>query len=148
MKQIAYIFDIDGTLADNEHRVHFITKCKPKDYKSFYRAQSDDKPIMDVILLCRALKLSHYPIILLTGRPNEYRELCEKWLKQNWIPYDMLLMRNTGDFRPDNVIKEEIYFREIEPHFTILGVFEDRKRCVDMWRKLGITCYQPKELNE
>lgn len=22
------------------------------------------------------------------------------------------------------------------------GVFEDRKQCVDMWRSLGLTCYQ------
>lgn len=51
-------------------------------------------------------------------------------------------MRPDGDHRPDYVIKREIYEREIKDKYDVIGVFEDRQRCVDMWRALGLTCFQ------
>ena len=51
-------------------------------------------------------------------------------------------MRETNDYRQDAVIKKEIYEKEIEGKYCIQGVFEDRTQCVNMWRKLGLTCFQ------
>lgn len=49
-----YIFDIDGTLADLSHRLHFIQK-KPADWDGFFAACSDDAPIPEVIELIQRL---------------------------------------------------------------------------------------------
>jgi hypothetical protein len=46
-------------------------------------------------------------------------------------------MRAAGDFRPDDEIKSELA-DEVEKTYKILGVFDDRKRVVDMWIKRGI----------
>lgn len=32
------VFDLDGTLADCEHRIHHITK-EPKDWRAFFEAE-------------------------------------------------------------------------------------------------------------
>ena len=81
-------------------------------------------------------------IIFLTGRPETARPLTEKWLKKNvpGINYT-LLMRSSSDFRSGEIVKSEIWEKEINPKYNTLCVFEDSNKCVDMWRELGIlTC--------
>lgn len=53
-----------------------------------------------------------------------------------------IYMRKTGDRRPDDVVKEEMIQRMRDDGLEPYVVFEDRKRCVDMWRRNGITCLQ------
>lgn len=153
----AYIFDIDGVLADCSHRLHFIQQ-EPKDWKSFYENSDKDEVIQPNKETLRLLSnsLSGLPtrgILFVTGRTETYRELTTTWLKVNvWGCFgnfydDMLFMRKDGDFRPDWEIKKEIYENEIKSQYEILGVFEDRTQVVQMWRSLGLTCYQVCEGN-
>ena len=51
-------------------------------------------------------------------------------------------MRATGDFRPDSVVKEEIYNNHIKDNYYVAGVFDDRDSVVKLWRDLGLTCFQ------
>ena len=51
-------------------------------------------------------------------------------------------MRNANDYRPDEVIKKEIYEREIKGKYDIICVFDDRNKVVDMWREEGFLCCQ------
>lgn len=44
-----YIFDLDGTLALNEHRQHFINGDGKKDWESFFNALDGDEPNHGVI---------------------------------------------------------------------------------------------------
>lgn len=63
----------------------------------------------------------------------------------NQVPFDRLLLRHTGDQRADNIVKAEIYDAHIEPHFTVIGVVDDRRNVVEMWRSRGLTCFQVAE---
>ena len=51
-------------------------------------------------------------------------------------------MRAAGDDRKDEIIKREIYNREIKPAFDVLCVLDDRDQVVRMWRAMGLTCLQ------
>ena len=51
-------------------------------------------------------------------------------------------MRDTGDGRPDNVVKLEIFDREVRERYNVVGVFDDRNKVVSMWRSLGLTVFQ------
>ena len=51
-------------------------------------------------------------------------------------------MRPHDDFRKDDVIKAEIYEKEILPYYHVLFVVEDRKSVVEMWREKGVVCLQ------
>lgn len=155
-KRLAFIFDIDGTLADCAHRLHFIQPSPgmihfPKeevdwapDWESFYAACVDDKPIEGVCTVLDFLTDGGAYIIFVTGRPEKYRTQTTEWLKR-YLPgvaaHD-LFMRPNGDHRPDYKVKEEIFKTCIEPNYVVHGVFEDRGQCVNMWRGLGLQCYQ------
>lgn len=153
-----YIFDIDGTLADCSHRLHFIEPADNAtftydgklefnpDWESFYRDCVNDKPIAPTVELLRALQEYGANIIYITGRPCKYMNETIQWLvKYTDSPVKGLYMRKNDDHRPDYIVKKEIYETQIKPNLkneSVWGVFEDRKQCVDMWRSLGLTCYQ------
>lgn len=138
MKQKVFIFDIDGTLSDCSHRLHFIQR-NPADWDSFYSQCLHDAPKVDVCRVCRELS---YPVIYITGRTQDVRKETDKWLTFNDLPHGMLFMRPAGDHRPDYELKREIYEKYIKDRYDVVGVFEDRNQVVEMWRELGLTCFQ------
>ena len=145
-----YIFDIDGTLADLSHRLHFIQK-KPADWGGFFAACPGDSPILDVIHLCQRLAFGNSDkIILVSGRSDEIEDATIEWLYRYKVPFTSLYMRHAGDYREDSIVKEELLaevmcdWREDLP---IVGVFEDRKQVVDMYRAKGLRVFQVAEGN-
>lgn len=148
-----YIFDLDGTLADIEHRLHHIQGQK-KDWRAFFAACVDDKPIEPVIRTFKALRKGGAEIWIWSGRSDEVMNETADWLRRHglfsnlpvWIPRrapESLRMRKAGDHRNDDVLKYE-WLSEIEPpeYARLAGVFEDRTRVVEMWRRAGIPCFQ------
>jgi hypothetical protein len=81
-------------------------------------------------------------VILVSGRVERTREKTVAWLKESFVHYDALLMRPDGDFRADDVLKEEILDRDILPNYAVDMAFDDRDRVVAMWRRRGIPCLQ------
>ena len=137
------IFDIDGTLADNTHRRHFVERPKgEKDWKSFNAGMHLDVPNKAVVTLLHAAKAVNLSTILATGRGEEYRKITEAWLLAHFISYDLLMMRPAKDYRPDTEIKKEMLEKMradgYEPHFVV----DDRNSVVAMWRDAGITTFQ------
>ena len=157
MKQQTIVFDIDGTLANNEHRLHFLVE-ETKDWESFYQNMGHDSPIEPLRTVCGALIAmkdmvrsigadAKYDVIFCTTRPSNYRGVTIRWLKKYIIPNELnkdvvLYMRNAGDTRPDYVVKEELLAKMRADRYEPILVFEDRKSVVDMWRKNGIQCCQ------
>lgn len=140
-----YIFDIDGTLADCSHRLHFIQQ-KPADWSAFFAACSEDDPILDVLAVASSLYDESHGIVLISGRSDECRDKTESWLRRR-IPYTNLYMRRAGDHRPDNIVKSELLDKFIQeyPGISIGGVFEDRQQVVDMYRARGLRVFQVAE---
>lgn len=139
-KQDCIICDLDGTLCLHQGR-------SPYDLSKVL----EDKPNEQLIKILTALNMQ-YPIIFLSGREDV--DNCKNdtitWISNNYMSkisdsslkgWD-LKMRNKNDYRPDEVIKEEIYHSEIEPHYNVLCVFDDRDKVVKMWRDLGLLCNQ------
>jgi uncharacterized HAD superfamily protein len=83
--QEVVLADIDGTLAEVEHRRHFIRNGN-KDWEAFLSAAHQDSPVEPVVKVVKLLSKS-VPIICCTGRGEEYRDLTETWLKKHDIPY-------------------------------------------------------------
>ncbi len=129
----AWLVDVDGTLAIRTSRAPF-------DWSE----AGSDLPNHPVVTVVRALSASSNKtsIILVTGREEKIRGLTEEWLERHSIPYHLLLMRENGDYRRDEILKSEIYWRRIAPYFSVEGVIDDRNRVVNMWRSLGLVCFQ------
>lgn len=136
----AIIVDLDGTLADNSHRVHHITGEK-KDWKTYNSLIPNDR-INDWCDTIVKKFFGPWSVLLVTGRPESTRKDCEEWLRKYSVPYTQLLMRGSGDFRADWIVKEMIYQDEIKNKYQTLFVLDDRKTVVEMWRRNGLTCLQ------
>ncbi len=141
MKEKAIIVDIDGTLANVNHRVHYV-KSTPKEWKKFHSEASNDKVNSWCESIITAMKNNGYKIILVTGRDAPYKDMTISWLSKNNISHDLLYMRPDKDFREDSIIKKEIYEAKIKEFFDVEFVLEDRLQVVKMWRSLGLTCLQ------
>jgi len=138
MKPIA-IFDLDGTLANIEHRIRFIAS-KPKDWASYYAACWADGAYIDIIDVTRALGLTSHYILILTGRSAVAMRDTVIWLREHDVRWDELRMRAIGDRRPDTIVKPEML--HVAERERVSLVFEDRARMVDTWRSMGLTCLQ------
>lgn len=133
----AIIVDIDGTLADCEHRRKFLLQT-PKDWKSFHdRCDRDSLNVWCADLLCRYQR--DHTIILVSGRVRESYQKTVDWLDSYDVPYAKLFMREKGDYRDDTILKKEIYEREIKGIYEVTFVLDDRKRLAEMWRAEGLT---------
>ncbi len=140
-----YIFDLDGTIANIEHRRYFVTGEK-KDWDSFNAACINDTENKDVVMLLRTLSWCGYRIIIFSGRSQKFREITSIWLRNAEIYYEHLEMRKVNDFTPDEELKR-MWLNEYIDDGTfkksdISGVFDDRQKVVDMWRGEGLTCFQ------
>ena len=134
------VFDIDGTLALIEHRLHFI-KNKPKNWKAFNKGIPMDilnSPVADV-LFRMAYDLDNIMIIA-TGREETVRKDTEEWLnKYGILPHvEKVYMRNAKDYRDDGIVKAE-FVEDITTNFgKPVMWFDDRPRVVKAIRKMGI----------
>ena len=93
---MVFIFDLDGTLCDNSHRLKFI-QGEVKDWEGFHSLQGDDKPIWEVITVARALATAGQTLIYVTGRMEKGRNITQSWLDKYRLPKGALLMRKDGD---------------------------------------------------
>lgn len=142
------VFDIDGTLAKIDHRLHHIKK-KPKDWASFDSSISEDEVNEPVASVLRAMFDAKHTILLASGRNERSRDRTERWLLDNGLNlHDELYMRPKMDYRCDSIVKKEILDQIIIDYGKPDMVFDDRPRVVNMWRENGIfvfDVYQGKE---
>jgi len=141
--KFAALFDVDGTIADNRWRRHFV-ECPPgmKDWKAFNRGMCNDKPSLPVVAMLHACKAIGLHTLLTTGRSEDFREVTENWMNRRFIRYDKLYMRLSKDNRDDTLVKLDILERLRIDGFEPFMVFDDRDKVVKMWRDQGLTCFQ------
>lgn len=143
----AYLFDIDGTLADCSHRLHHI-QSTPKDWDSFFAGCAGDAPILHIIELARTLgTVPGRSIVYVSGRSDQCRQETRDWLHRHHLPAGPLYMRRAGDHRDDDVIKLELLAKLRDDGFEPILAFDDRNRVVAAWRAAGIPCAQVAEGN-
>ena len=95
------VFDIDGTLANVNHRRHWVAS-KPKNWAAWDAAMKFDTPHEDIVwLLDKFLADGNTRIILCSGRGSEHRAVTEQWLKDHkgklklhWLVLDQRSKRN------------------------------------------------------
>lgn len=140
------IFDIDGTLSDPTHRLHYVTNGN-KRWNEFFSGMGADGCHQDIADLLKTM-MARYSIILCSGRPKNYSTETRRWLQEHNILYDALYMRPEGDYRPDHVVKLELLAKMREDGWNPSLVIDDRPSVVAAWREAGLTCLQCRDWNE
>jgi len=130
-KYTVFYVDIDGVLADIQHR---LTHKDKKDYDAFYGlTMADDEPDQCGINFVEALikgyqhgivENTKIVVVLVTGRPERTRSITELWLQANTPAlYDQMnnmLMREDGDHRSSEIVKTELISQYIAEEDLIM----------------------------
>lgn len=135
------VFDIDGTLANIEHRRHFVA-TKPKNWKAFTAGIPHDTPHEDIVWLARRLFVHNTTVILCSGRGEESRKVTEEQMKDFGVTFDDLYMRPAGDHRQDSIVKVELLHQIRAKYGNPYLWFDDRKQVVDAIRAEGVRVLQ------
>ncbi|WP_377268166.1 hypothetical protein [Peterkaempfera sp. SMS 1(5)a] len=128
------VFDLDGTLADTSHRLHFLDR-RPRDWAAFFAAAPQDPPLPRGVELALA-GTEEYETVYLTGRPERCRRDTVDWLARHNLPDGRLLMRRGQDRRPARVTKPELLKRLARGRVVALVVDDDRLVC-EAYRRAG-----------
>ena len=136
------IFDVDGTIADVEHRRHLVSGSN-KDWKNFRLATEKDTPVQWVCDIAKRFIAQGDEVAFFSARNESERKITEKQISE-WIGdgHKGVFLRPNGDFRPDEEFKSELADKFEELGGKIDLVFDDRNKVVDMWRQRGTTVVQ------
>jgi hydroxymethylpyrimidine pyrophosphatase-like HAD family hydrolase len=132
---VIVICDLDGTLALRGDR-------GPFDYSRV----GEDAPNPAVVLTAKLWLHAGYTLVFVSARDDSCYDETKAWLEKNKLYSNQngnlfLYMRRTGDYRADDIVKRELYDEHISPQEVLL-VLDDRTKVVNMWRSLGLTCFQ------
>ena len=171
------VFDLDGTLANIEHRLHHIRDGN-NNWQAFFDACDKDRVIQSTAYLLNALVSRHlessHVVEIWSGRSvgPDNRVACKtmKWLIDNLplagghcdrfcLSLDprrhffkmshlvVVRMRDHGDYTSDDELKWRWLQDARREGQGPDLVFDDRQKVVDMWRRKGVTCFQVAEGN-
>lgn len=137
------IVDIDGTLANANHRLHHV-RTQPKNWPAFFAAAIHDPVNEPVYNWVCALAPTH-TVTVVSGRAlDQSQEITVDWLREKNVPYNYLFMRNSYDYREDWLVKSEI-LRRLPQHLIDFSI-DDRWQVVEKcWRANGVRCYPVSE---
>ena len=137
------VVDLDGTLADVEHRRRFITG-KKKDWKKFHEECVNDPPNEWCVRLILAMRIAGCKVEVVSARSQEVEALTRQWLERTFAGdvsgLNLVLLRAGGSFAHDVDLKRG-WLRRFGKE-RILFAVDDRRRVVDMWREEGLVCLQ------
>ena len=139
------IFDVDGTIADVEHRRHLVNGDKgfKPDWDAFRKATEDDTPVQWVCDIAKRYIAQGDEVAFFSARNESEREITEKQISQ-WIGdgHKGVFLRPNGDYTPDDEFKSALADKFIDMGGKIDLIFDDRQKVVDMWRDKGFTVVQ------
>jgi phosphoglycolate phosphatase-like HAD superfamily hydrolase len=135
----AVVFDIDGVLSDAASRQHYIDGPGFRDWDAFFDACGDDPLIEEVASLLHLLDAG-LQVILLTGRPIRVQTETVAWLKRYELRWDLLIMRDFGDYSAAREFKRWTVSDLRRYGFDLRLAFEDDRRNLEMFRAEGIPC--------
>ena len=134
----AVVFDMDGVLSDASGRQHLLDRPY-RDWDAFFEACGDDPLIDEVGVLLGALDPS-FQVVLLTARPIRVRPHTLDWLERMGLRWDLLIMRDYGDYGASRDFKRRTVDELRTFGFELHLAFEDDRRNVEMFHREGVPC--------
>ena len=134
--------DIDGTIANNDHRQHYLEG--KKDWDGFFSELINDDPIPKIINQINDLHSLGKKIVFVTGRPERYRKQTLLWLLKYFDFELSVFMRKDKDRRHKLIIKKEIFELNFDVNEIFL-VYENDEELVLMWKDIGTNVFYVNE---
>lgn len=84
------LFDLENTISNSSHRMHLLHNCKHKEFQDAFQYDSVNKNIK---IFMESIYNEGYKIVILTAKLTCYKLMVIKWLEENHIKYDELIMK-------------------------------------------------------
>lgn len=151
MKKRVFIFDLDGTVIDSEHRT-------PRDsqgkliLKEWFAMATPANIAKDTLLplasLFRKAKRKHHHIVICTARTLS--EADREFLANHALGAPFILSRPQGDMTPDGEFKKRLLQDLFKVRFHGLKkiMFDDNDEVRETVSKIGVKMVDPRPLNE
>ena len=79
----------------------------------------------------------------MSGREDNCLNVTVEWLRANDVPFHEIHMRHSGDYRPDWIVKNELFQEHVAGKYNVHLVLDDRDQVIDLWRrKLELPTWQ------
>lgn len=138
------IWDLDGVLANSNHRLHYIVSDRSNpDWDSFHKEATKDTILTPGYELFLALDSRDLRQFICTARPESNRKLTEQWLDKYGLlsRTSILFMRENNDHRPGVDVKRDMLRTILATGYDVLMAFEDHPDIVQMYRDHGVCCF-------
>jgi hypothetical protein len=132
--------DLDHVVCDASWRDHMIGTLSWDEY---HAAGEADEPNAAVVAILHAFRVHHLATVVgITARPEKWRIASLRWMLDNNVPMDELLMRPDLDHRPSPVVKVDLIQNRFPVLDEIAFVLEDREDVCAAYRAMGLTVLQ------
>ena len=103
MPRLTVIFDVDGTIADVEHRRHLVNG-ENKDWKNFRLATENDTPVQWVCDIAKRYIAQGDEVAFFSARNESEREITERQISE-WIGdnHKGVFLRPNDSYEPDEI---------------------------------------------
>jgi|TARA_X000000950_G_scaffold175057_1_gene212751 FMN phosphatase YigB (HAD superfamily) len=151
MKKRVFIFDLDGTVIDSEHRT-------PRDengkliLQQWFDLATPANIAKDTLLplasLFRKAKRKHHHIVICTARTLSKAD--REFLSRHALGASYILSRPEGDMTPDGEFKKRLLQDLFKVRFHGLKkiMFDDNDEVRETVSKIGVKMVDPRPLNE
>lgn len=130
LKPKCIVFDLDWTL------------CELWDSANPYNHDGEEYVISEMENIMRNLYIYNDATVILTGRKRkDYWKITEKWLFDNEILYDYLIMQEWSQWEKNHIYKEKELVK-LQERYDIVAMVDDNELLVPVCKKLGILLLQ------
>lgn len=137
------IFDMDGTLSNDDWRVHLRERDEEGkvDWDAYHREGIHDLKIDNMCVLYNALAQCGFGMIIMTGRPIKYRQQTMRWLFDQNIIFNSLLMRPDRDYSPNEKLKLRLLSENGLTPNNVVFIYDDNERVILLLRDHGYVTF-------
>lgn len=141
------VVDLDGTLANIDHRVPLVTRDRP-DWDAFNMACGDDKPNRWCVKLINEMAPAYgIRLVIVSARSKVVEQETKDWLNNHVTAFfngdvELFMLREAGDTTEDVALKMRWLKEVAGGPAAVLFAVDDRQKVVDAWRAAGVTCLQ------
>lgn len=141
------VLDIDGTIANNDHRAHHVDKEAP-DWDTFLTPDlvGKDTPIAGARRAVKHFQLLKYKMLFLTGRNEALRDTTMRWLLEHYeldVREEDLMMRPLGNMLKPTEFKREQVSAIRQEYGENLIFFDDDLYMHAVYAEYGIAMHAP-----
>ena len=130
------VFDLDGVLSDATHRQHLV-HGSARSWNLFFDLCGRDPLVAEGVSLLDEVDPAHR-VVLLTARPARVAPQTLGWLEANALRWDLLIMRDYGDYSMARDYKQWSVHELRAYGFDLTMAVEDDRKNLAMFRNEGL----------